>query len=167
MLRISTTKKGNYTQKWLKNCCCEKILVHILCLKHLMLSAIRIRSGNSIQILVPVTRKVRPPSVSLLYLGHSTLKFEWCLDIPNGVWISRWNTVLSVWYITSRLINTTSQAARSNEYDRTGRYNYYYLGSVRLSLRLCNILVQFVTFMLFSVHFGICFTLPTAAVFAF
>ena len=41
------------------------------------------------------------------------------------------------------------------------------LGSVRLSLRLCNILVQFVTFMLFSGHLGICFTLPTAAVFAF
>ena len=38
------------------------------------------------------------------------------------------------------------------------------LGSVRLSLRLCKILDQFV--MLFSGHLGICFTLPTAAVFA-
>ena len=40
------------------------------------------------------------------------------------------------------------------------------LGSVRLSLRLCKILVQFVTFMLLSGHFGVCFTLLTAAVFA-
>ena len=40
------------------------------------------------------------------------------------------------------------------------------LGSVRLSLWLCKILVQFVTFMLFSGHLKICFTLPMAAVFA-
>ena len=60
----------------LKIVAAKKIDVHILCLKHLMLSAIRMRRGNSFQILVPVTRKVRPPSVSLLYLGHSTLKFE-------------------------------------------------------------------------------------------
>ena len=40
------------------------------------------------------------------------------------------------------------------------------LGSVRLSLRLCKILVQFVTFMFFSGHIRICVTLPTAAVFA-
>ena len=31
------------------------------------------------------------------------------------------------------------------------------LGSVRLSLRLCKILVPFVAFMLFSGHLGICF----------
>ena len=42
-----------------------------------------------------------------------------------------------------------------------------FLRSVCLSLRLCNILVQFVTFMLFSGHLGICFTLPTVAVFTF
>ena len=30
------------------------------------------------------------------------------------------------------------------------------LGSAHLSLRLCEILVQFVTFMLFSGHLGIC-----------
>ena len=41
------------------------------------------------------------------------------------------------------------------------------LRSVCLSQRLCKTLVQFVTFMLFSGHLGICFTLPTAAVFAF
>ena len=41
------------------------------------------------------------------------------------------------------------------------------LGSVLLSRRLCKILVKSVTFMLFSGHLGICFTLPTAAVFAF
>ena len=41
------------------------------------------------------------------------------------------------------------------------------LRNVRLSPRLCKILVQFVTFMLFSGHLGICFTVPTAAVFAF
>ena len=40
------------------------------------------------------------------------------------------------------------------------------LGSVRLSRRLCKILVKFVTLMLFSGHPGICFTLPTEAVFA-
>ena len=33
-------------------------------------------------------------------------------------------------------------------------------GSVRLSLRLCRILAQFVTFMLLSGYLGICFTLP-------
>ena len=38
---------------------------------------------------------------------------------------------------------------------------------VHLSPWLCKILVQFVTFMLFSGHLGICFTLPTAAVFFF
>ena len=37
-------------------------------------------------------------------------------------------------------------------------------GSVRLSWRLCKILVQFVTFMLFSGHLGICLTIPKAAV---
>ena len=41
------------------------------------------------------------------------------------------------------------------------------LESVRTSLRLCKILVQDVTFMLFSSQLGICFTLPTAAVFPF
>ena len=40
------------------------------------------------------------------------------------------------------------------------------LGYVHLSLQLCKILKQFVTFMLFSGHLRICFTLPTAAVFA-
>ena len=32
------------------------------------------------------------------------------------------------------------------------------LGSVRLSLRLCKILVRFMRFMLFSGHLGTCFT---------
>ena len=41
------------------------------------------------------------------------------------------------------------------------------LGSVCLSRRLCKILVKFVTFMLFSRHLGIWFTLPMAAAFAF
>ena len=41
------------------------------------------------------------------------------------------------------------------------------LGSIRMSLRLCKILVRFLTFMLFSGHVRICFTLLTAAVFAF
>ena len=36
--------------------------------------------------------------------------------------------------------------------------NLKVLGSVRLSLRLCEILVQFVSFMLFSGHLEICFT---------
>lgn len=38
--------------------------------------------------------------------------------------------------------------------------------NVRLSLRLCKILVQFLTLRLFSGHLGICFTQPRAAVLA-
>ena len=49
-----------------------------------MLSAIRMRSGISFQILVPVTRKVRPPSVSLLYLGHSTFATGKFIDAVAG-----------------------------------------------------------------------------------
>ena len=38
-------KRKLYTKMTLK-CCCEKILVHILCLKHLMLSAKKRKKKN-------------------------------------------------------------------------------------------------------------------------
>lgn len=41
-----------------------------------MQSALRMCRGISFQIFVPVTKKVSPPSVSLVYLGHHTFNFE-------------------------------------------------------------------------------------------
>lgn len=102
------------------------------------------------------------------YFGDNIYGLQFYRTRLSG-WLGWWRLGISgISQLICLLRNTFHcklfRSASRNRSAKVLDFQFLKVMNVRLSLRLCKILVQFLTFRLFSGHIGIYFTQPSAAV---